>query len=323
MHRRDLIRAGAAALAAGAIGPVRLAGLQAMPFRISLAQWSLHKTFYGASLQIPWEERRELFRTDPDRVLQGKWHPKDFPRIAREEFGLDGVEYVNTFMYGHATDSTYLDALARQADSEGVTSVLIMVDMEGALGDPDRNARAQAVENHVRWLSAAARLGCHAIRVNAQSSGTEEEQAILAADGLHALAEIADEYGLSVLVENHGGLSSRASWLMDVLRDADHPRLGTLPDFGNFTVSSTEQYDRYRGVAEMMPMARAVSAKSHDFDEAGNNFPEDFDRMMRIVYDAGYRGWVGIEYEGSRLDEIDGINATADLLRRIGSRLGD
>lgn len=290
-----------------------------MPFRISLAQWSLHRTFYGDSLQLPWEERQALFRTDPDRVLQGRWHPRDFPRIAREEFGLDGVEYVNTFMYGHATDSPYLDALARQADSEGVTSVLIMVDMEGALGDPDRDARAQAVENHVRWLSAAARLGCHAIRVNAQSRGNEEEQAALVADGLHALAEIADDYGLSVLVENHGGLSSRASWLMEVLRDADHPRLGTLPDFGNFTVSSTERYDPYQGVAEMMPMARAVSAKSHDFDEAGNNMPADFDRMMRIVLDAGYRGWVGIEYEGSRLDEIDGINATADLLRRIGS----
>jgi sugar phosphate isomerase/epimerase len=237
--------------------------------------------------------------------------------VARREYGIEGIEYVNTFMFGHADDEPFLAELARRCEGEGVTSVLIMCDLEGALGDPDPAARATAVENHHKWLRAARRLGCHAIRVNAQSRGAPEEQAKLAADGLHALAMLAEPFGLHVIVENHGGYSSRGSWLMDVLRQANHPLLGTLPDFGNFTVSSTEQYDKYVGVAEMMPLARAVSAKSHVFDEAGNEAEIDYRKMMKIVLDAGYRGWVGIEYEGSVHSEPEGIRHTERLLERI------
>lgn len=318
MQRRDLLRSGAAALALGALP--RRGWARPPAFRISLAQWSLHRTFFGTL--PPGTDRTTLLRTDPDRALQGSVHPLDFPVIARRDYGLEGVEYVNTFMYGHADDTAYLDELRRRADGEGVTSVLIMCDLEGALGDPDPAARTTAVDNHVKWLRAAARLGCHAIRVNAQSRGGEEEQARLAADGLHRLAERAEPFGLHVIVENHGGLSSRASWLMQVLRQADHPLLGTLPDFGNFTVSRDERYDPYRGVAEMMPMARAVSAKSHEFDAAGNEVQVDFRRMMAIVLDAGYDGWVGVEYEGTAHSEPEGIRATVRLLERIRTERG-
>jgi sugar phosphate isomerase/epimerase len=316
-HRRDFLAASIVA-ATWSSRAVRSLAAGSMPFRISLAQWSLHKTFYGRSLEIPWERRQEMFKTDPDSVLQGERHPLDFPAMARREFALDGVEYVNTFMYGHADDEKYLAELARRADAEGVTNVLIMCDMEGALGDPDAAARLTAVENHVRWLRAAARLGCHSIRVNAQSRGTDSEQARLAADGLRQLAERADPFGLNVIVENHGGLSSRASWLMDVLRMADHPRLGTLPDFGNFNVSANERYDAYVGVREMMPLARAVSAKSYDFGPDGNELRVDYRQMMKIVTDAGYHSWVGVEYEGGGLTEPAGIKATVDLLQKVG-----
>lgn len=320
MQRRDLLRAGVASLAVAGLGR-RLAAAAPDPlFRISLAQWSLHRTFYGTL--PPGTDRVALLRSDPDRALQGSEHPLDFPLIARRDYGLEGVEYVNTFMYGHADDEAYLAELARRADGEGVTSVLIMCDLEGALGDPDATARATAVTNHVRWLRAAARLGCHAIRVNAQSRGAPEEQARLAADGLRRLAERAEPLGLHVIVENHGGLSSRASWLMDVLRRADHPLLGTLPDFGNFTVSDTERYDPYRGVEEMMPMARAVSAKSHEFNAAGDEVQVDYRRMMGIVLNAGYRGWVGVEYEGTAHSEPDGIRATVRLLERVRTERG-
>jgi len=322
MLRRTLLKSAAGALAWQALGPARALGAAPRPplYRISLAQWSLHRALYG-TLE-PGEDRVALLRSDPDRALRGTLKPLDFPIVARREFGLEGVEYVNTFMYGHADDAQFLDELKRRCDGEGVTSVLIMCDLEGALGDPDPAAREQAVENHVRWLRAAARLGCHAIRVNAQSRGTPEEQSMLAADGLHALAERAEPFGLHVIVENHGGYSSRGSWLVDTLRRADHPLLGTLPDFGNFTVSSTEQYDKYRGVEEMMPMARAVSAKSHVFDADGNEAEIDFRRMMKIVVDAGYRGWVGVEYEGSAHSEHDGIRLTARLLERIREEMG-
>jgi sugar phosphate isomerase/epimerase len=315
MQRRDLIGAAIGALAFHALGATRLRAAAPPLFRISLAQWSLHRALYG-TLE-PGEDRVTLLRRDPDRALRGTLKPLDFPLVARREYGLDGVEYVNTFMFGHADDEPYLAELARRCEGEGVTSVLIMCDLEGALGDPDPAARSLAVENHVKWLRAAARLGCHAIRVNAQSRGSAEEQARLAADGLHALAVKAEPLGLHVIVENHGGYSSRGSWLMDVLRRADHPLLGTLPDFGNFTVSATEEYDKYLGVAEMMPLAKAVSAKSHLFDDEGNEAQIDFRRMMQIVLDAGYRGWVGVEYEGTAHSEPEGIRATVRLLERI------
>ena len=316
MERRTFVQAGLAAGAAGFLP--RLAGARPAPkppFRISLAQWSLHRTFYGTL--GPGEDRVRLLRTDPDRALRGTAHPINFPVIARRDFGIAGVEYVNTFMFGHADDEAYLDELNLRAAGEGVTNVLIMCDLEGALGDPDPAARTTAVENHVRWLRAAAHLGCHAIRVNAQSRGDEAEQRRLAADGLHRLAERAEPFGLHVIVENHGGLSSRGDWLMATLREADHPLLGTLPDFGNFALGNGERYDAYRGVGEMMPMARAVSAKSYDFGPDGEEQRVDFHRMMRIVLDAGYDGWVGIEYEGDGLDEPAGIRATKTLLERV------
>lgn len=316
MNRRGFLEAGAVVAAAAALP--RIAGAATVvpePFRISLAQWSLHRTFFGTL--PPGVDRSALLRRDPDAALRGAAHPVNFPVIARRDYGIAGVEYVNTFMYGHADDTSYLDELNLRAAGEGVTNVLIMCDLEGALGDPDAAARRTAVDNHVKWLRAAAHLGCHAIRVNAQSRGAEDEQRRLCADGLHQLATRAEPFGLHVVVENHGGLSSRPSWLMPTLRDADHPLLGTLPDFGNFTVSSTERTDAYEGVRAMMPLARAVSAKSYDFGADGATLRVDFPKMMDIVLDAGYAGWVGIEYEGDGMSEPDGIRATRDLLVRI------
>ncbi|MGH7291768.1 MAG: sugar phosphate isomerase/epimerase family protein, partial [Myxococcota bacterium] len=195
----------------------------------------------------------------------------------------------------------------------GVTSVLIMCDGEGALGDADEKKRMTAVDNHRKWLDAAKQLGCHSIRVNAQSAGTFEEQQQRAADGLRKLCEIGDTYGLNVIVENHGGLSSHGDWLAGVMKLVNHKRVGTLPDFGNFY-----EYDRYKGVQDMMPFARGVSAKSHDFDDAiGEEKQIDYRKMMKVVLDANYHGRLGVEYEGDRLSEPDGIRATKKLLEKI------
>jgi sugar phosphate isomerase/epimerase len=325
LSRREVLRASAGALAAlglPALAPrtATAAAPEPSPFRISLAQWSLHRSIFGDAI-ADWGRFTRALDSDPDSVLRGELDPLEFAAVARS-FGVDGIEYVNTFFFGHARDPAYLERLAGRAHEHGVSSLLIMCDNEGALGDPDAAARAQAVERHEKWLEAAAFLGCHAIRVNARSSGSFEEQQRLAADGLRRLCERADRHGLDVLVENHGGLSSHGRWLAGVMRAVDHPRLGTLPDFGNFQVASGEWYDRYRGVTELMPWARAVSAKSYDFDDEGNETATDFRRMMRIVLEAGYRGWVGIEYEGRRLDEREGIRRTRDLLLRIATELG-
>lgn len=263
-------------------------------YSISLAQWSLHRT---------------LFAKEMDNL--------DFARRTREEFGLDAVEYVNTFFFDRVRDTDYLGEMKRRADGAGVRSLLIMCDRLGEVGHPDTSKRTEAVRNHAPWMDAAAFLGCHSIRVNAASQGTYEEQQRLAADGLRKLTELGAQRDLNVIVENHGGLSSNGEWLSGVMRLVDHPNCGTLPDFGNFNISRDERYDRYKGIAEMMPFAKAVSAKSHDFDEDGNETGTDFRRMMRIVVDAGYDGYVGVEYEGTRLPEAAGIVATRDLLLRV------
>ncbi|MFH0943983.1 MAG: sugar phosphate isomerase/epimerase family protein [Planctomycetota bacterium] len=264
------------------------------PFKISLAQWSLH---------------RQLGSGELDNL--------DFAKVAKEKFGIEAVEYVNSFFKAYAGDFEYLGRMKARAEEVGVKSLLIMIDGEGLLADADPDRRRQAVENHFKWIAAAKFLGCHSIRVNAGGSGEPEEQAERAAESLVRLARVAEPYDLNVIVENHGGLSSNGAWLSGVMKRVNNPRVGTLPDFGNFNLGQGEQYDRYLGVSEMMPFAKAVSAKSHDFDEHGNETGTDFEKMMRIVLDAGYHGHVGIEYEGSSLPEEAGIQKTKDLLLRI------
>ncbi len=290
----SLVGLGAAAALRGQ--PARGREPAAARFKWSLAQWSLHRRFRGQQ--------------------QPRIDPLHFAATAHR-LGFTGVEYVNQFFADKARDRAYLDELARRAEDVGVQSVLIMCDGEGALGDPDEAARARAIQNHHKWVDAARHLGCHSIRVNAHSSGSTEEQMKLAADGLRRLTEYADGQEINVLVENHGGLSSDGAWLAGVMRRVEHPRCGTLPDFGNFRIGKDREYDRYRGVAELMPFAKAVSAKSHDFDADGNEVHTDYRKMMKIVTDAGYTGWVGVEYEGGGLTEEQGIVATLRLLQRV------
>jgi sugar phosphate isomerase/epimerase len=216
-----------------------------------------------------------------------------------------------------ARDKEYLQEMKKRCTDNGVRSLLIMCDNEGRIGDPDNPKRQQAVENHYKWAEAAEFLGCHSIRVNGGSEGSYEEQQKLAADGLRKLTEFGATLNLNVIVENHGGLSSNGKWLSGVMNLVDHPRCGTLPDFGNFRVSETETYDRYQGVQELMPYAKAVSAKSGDFDEQGNETRTDFLKMMRIVLASGYRGYVGIEYGGDKISEGEGIRKTLELLKKV------
>lgn len=267
-------------------------------FKISLAQWSLHRT-----------------------INSGKLDNLDFAKVSKEELGIDAIEYVNQFFKDKARNTDYLGDMKKRAADHGVTSLLIMCDGEGRLGDPDDAKRAQAVENHQKWLEAAKFLGCHSIRVNAASAGEYDEQVKLAADGLARLSENATEFDLNVIVENHGGLSSNGAWLAKVMETVSMDNCGTLPDFGNFRVSGDDWYDRYEGVTELMPFAKAVSAKSHDFNDDGDETKTDYTKMMQIVKDAGYRGYVGIEYEGGQLSEMDGIIATRKLLERVREEL--
>ncbi len=241
----------------------------------------------------------------------------DFARVAKETHAISAVEFVNTFLKDKVRDGEYVKDLRKRADDLGVKILLVMCDGEGDLGHAEKAKRAEAVANHEKWLEAAHSFGCHSIRVNAYGSGTPEEHMAQAADGLHSLCALADPLDLNVIVENHGGLSSNGAWLAGVMKKADHRRVGTLPDFGNFTIGEGKTYDPYQGVAEMMPFAKAVSAKSYDFDDKGEETTIDYTKMMGIVLAAGYHGHLGIEYEGTRLSEKDGVDATKRLLERI------
>ncbi|MFT5286099.1 MAG: L-ribulose-5-phosphate 3-epimerase [Planctomycetota bacterium] len=267
-------------------------------FGISLAQWSLHRT-----------------------IGRGELDAFDFPKHAKEAFGISAVEYVSSFYSGMASDFAKLRSLKQRVDDCGSKSLLIMVDGEGHLGDSDESVRDRAVEQHFKWIAAARFLGCHAIRVNAHGDAEWAQRRDLAANSLARLGRVGDEYQIDVIVENHGGLSSNGKWLSETIVAADHPRVGTLPDFGNFRIQGDEWYDRYQGIEELMPHARAVSAKSNEFIEDGSEKHTDYERMLRIVLDAGYRGHVGIEFEGGGISEAEGIRATKVLLERVRAKL--
>ena len=292
--------AGGACAAAGLAASTSRGAAKETLYKISLAEYSLHRMIAKKALD-----------------------PLDFAPFTKKEFGIDAVEHWNRPFFTKAEDKKYLADMKQRADDAGVKSLLIMIDGEGNLGDPDEQRRSEAVNKHHKWVLAARQLGCHSIRVNARSDGkkTYDEQMKLAAAGLRSLSEFGAEHECNVIVENHGGLSSNGRWLAGVMELVDLPNCGTLPDFGNFRVSGNQWYDRYQGIKELMPFAKAVSAKSHHFDEEGNETSTDYFKMMKIVLDAGYHGYVGIEFEGGKISEVEGVRATQKLLERVRQSL--
>ena len=263
------------------------------PYGISLAQWSLHKTHWA-----------------------GKMTVLDFAKTAREKFGINAIEYVNQFFADKAENTDFLNQLNQRASDNGVKNILIMIDMEGNLATLNEESRLKAVENHYKWIDAAKYLECNTIRVNAAGKGDRQAVANAAVDSLGRLSEYGAKEGINVVVENHGGYSGDASWLAGVMQQVNNSYCGTLPDFGNFYISlfPPQSYDPYKGVTELMPYAKGVSAKTHDFASNGQDKKIDFSRMMKIIADSGYNGHIGIEYEGYKLSEEAGILATKKLI---------
>lgn len=289
MNRRHFIHAASASLSSLALANHHGAH-KAQPFKISLAQWSNHRALKGG------------------KITNMKW-----PEFTRENFGILGLEYVNQFFKDKAKDTKYLGELKKRVSDLGMTNVLIMIDREGHLGAASDKKRQKTIDNHKKWVEAAKFLGCHSIRVNSHGEGeTDDEKAVNCVKGLSALTTFAKDHEIGIIVENHGGLSSNGKWMAKVLKDVGLDGCGSLPDFGNF-----HGYDRYLGLKELMPYAKGVSAKSHDFDDKGEETKTDFRKAMKIVKDHNYSGWVGVEYEGKTLSEIDGIQATQKLLETI------
>ena len=284
-------------------------------FKLSLAQWSLHKA-----------------------IISGELSPLDFAQKAKA-LGFEGIEYVSQLYTKELEKDAdpqvamqqLLKTLKSNSETHGIQNLIIMVDREGDLASLKEEERNQAVENHKKWVDAAEFLGCHSIRVNLFGTDDPEEWKTTAADGLGKLSEYAATKNVNVIVENHGYLSSNAALLTEVIKNVGKSNCGTLPDFGNFCLKReggerwgakcVEEYPKYQGVEEMMPYARAVSAKSYDFDAEGKEVTIDYKKMLEIVKKSGYRGFIGVEYEGERLSEEDGIIATRDLLINAAKNL--
>jgi len=295
MERREFL-----ALGLGAVGATSLRNLRALaassaevaePFGISLAEWSLVKSLRG-----------------------GKMTNLDFPRVAKQEFDIDCIEFVDQFFAGKAKDMAYLAELKKRAEGEGVKRGLIMLDTNGPLGSPRKDLREAAVDKTFAWIDAATFLGCHTVRVNVRGAEDPQELRRLTAESCLRLADYAAERSVNVVIENHGGPSSDPAWLSSVMKDVNKPNFGTLPDFGNFP----SPVNRYDAVEMLMPYAKGVSAKATGFTTTGEVAGIDFRRMMRIVRDAGFKGYVGVESGAPDADgEADAIRKTRDLLRRM------
>ncbi len=258
-------------------------------FKISLAEWSLHRALW----------KKEISNMD-------------FPKIAKTVYNLDAVEWVSPFFGGKGQDSVYLQQLKDECTKYGVKSLIIMVDGEGNLADTSAARREKAVENHYKWVKAAKFLGCHSIRVNAAGRGTMDQMKAAAIDGIGKLCDYAAGYGINVIVENHGGYSSNGIWLSDVMKGVNRPNVGTLPDLGNFY-----EYDRYQGVTDIIPYAKGVSGKTYEFDANGNETKVDYEHMMKIIGASKFRGYIDVEYEGTKLSEDEGIKASIALVKKV------
>lgn len=317
MNRRSFVRGtlvGSTALGLGfGLNRAALAAESGKPdagkigdFKISLAEWSINKALFNSKVA-----EKEFGRAITNL---------DFPKIAREEFGIDGIEFVNQFFRDKAHDTAYLKDLKKRADDHGVTCVLIMIDLDRKfdMSAKEKPVRDMAVERHKEWVDAAAALGCHSIRINTGEHYSASDVAAIA-DSCGALTEYGDANKINIICENHGGPSSDPDALIPLMKAVGKDRFGTLPDFGNFQKNRQGRYtlDIYDAIARMMPYAKGVSAKSYNFSPDGKEAELDFARIMKIVTDAGYHGYVGIEYEGSKLSEPDGIKATKRLLESL------
>ncbi len=277
--------------------------------KISLAQWSLNRAFFGKTLD-----------------------PVQFANIAKNDYGISAVEYVNQFYAENATNEKFWNEMATRAFDAGVESLIMMVDEEEKLGDTNAEKRKKAVEDHYKWVNAAKLLGCHSIRVNAFGAGSLMELKTSLTDGLGQLTEYAAKEKINVILENHGLHTSNADFMVDLIKEVNNPFLGTLPDFGNWCLGAewgstqtvkncTDIYPPHEGLSKFLPYAKGVSAKSYAFDSNGNETVIDYIKLLSIVKKSDFDGHIGIEFEGENIGEPAGIKATKELIESVWKEL--
>lgn len=325
MNRREFIKGmaivGTAATVSGKVNPPpHTKDL----FEISVSQWAYHRAILGDS-RADYTAFINALNNAPDTVLQGKMDPRDIVYRA-SELGLSRVDLVNILWFGHATDTPWLDEFLRRADDANVKFGVLMCDQTGNIGASNADERKASIDAHRPWLEAAATLGCPYLRVNPYGDGNYLQQCQQSADSLKRLGDMAGDYGLEIIVENHGHPGSNGAWLAMLMQMTDHPKVGAYTDFDNFfmggwNLEPERRYDRHQGMLDLAPYTRSVSAKSHDFGADGEETTIDYNQCLRTVLNAGFRGIVSAEYEGNRLSESEGTRLTVELLERERKKL--
>ena len=282
-------------------------------------------------------------------LLQGKFQILDFPRIIRNDYNISGAEYWSIAFLGKEKDNEFIKSLRNNSKEFGVDNLIILVDnidiqtMKSgpSLASSIKTERDSAIDFHKQWVEVAKEIGCHSIRVNLRSKEDDNKKILdNSSKSLHELIEFSKNYKINIVVENHGGITGDADWMVDLMENINSKYLGTLPDFGssNFCVNKGEldlegitnrcenQYDKYDGVKKLMPYAKGVSAKSHNFNEEGEELSTDFSRMIKIISESDYDGYITIEYEGAimsmygqgenYLNSNEGIIATKKLIEK-------
>lgn len=302
MKRRTFIRNSVIGATALVSTPLLAQCTHEKELKISLAQWSLHRSFRDGSLD-----------------------PVNFASIAMEKYGINAIEFVNGLYPDRARDEAFWNKMRTRSADAGVQNLILMVDDEGELGAASENERLKSVENHYKWVNVAKLLGCPTMRVNAFGDSDREIYRMAIMDGMARLADYAADLDINIVIENHGLFSSDAALIAGIIKEVNRPNFGSFPDFGNWCLSAkwgTTQgdcdkvYDRYKGVSELLPYAKAVSAKSYNFNELGEDTKIDYYRLMKIVKESDYQGHIGIEYEGMEKSEHEGILITKELMKK-------
>lgn len=245
-----------------------------------------------------------------------KLAPLDYPKFAVEKTGIKALEYFNGFFEDKINSAKFLAELKNRCGDLGVENQLILCRSDLALDSADAGQRKGAAALLSRWGAFAKELGCHSIRVDCRSKGNREDVKKQAVDGLHQLCDLLEPMKMNAIVENHGNWSSKGDWVKEVMESVKRDNCGTLPDFGNF-----KGYDKYQGVKDMLPWAKAICAKVHKIKPDGEAAQTDFERMLKIVKEGGFRGYVGIEFEGGA-DPVAGVLGTKRLIEKTLQKLG-
>ena len=246
------------------------------------------------------------------QLRSGEMNILDFPKTVVEGTGIKALEYFNGHIEDKMKDTAFFKQLRKRSNDLGAVNTMMLCRSKNAVDSPDAKIRKLAIEGYRPWLEATRVLGGKYIRVDTRHKGEAEKQKGFAVAGLRSLCKVADEYEMGILVENHGNHSGNGAWLADVMKKVDLANCGTLPDFQNF-----KEYDPYQGVAEMMPWAKILCAKSKSFDDNGDEENVDYRKMLKIAKAAGFRGYIGIEFEGHGIDPVVGINSTKQLIQKV------